>query len=708
LTRRHLAARFLVAAGLLMACGARSYAQETEDPAISGMSRQMRMGIRYYERGDDLQAMDRFMDVLTNGDPSERSMANEYINLITHRMNTGEKGPAPQRPGETPLTESRVTRLPGGGETPAPAPRAAALAEPDEAPAGPVVERVASVPARPAASAVPAGPRAPEVAAEPDAIARPTTERPAAPPPAEDEAPRRRSYAEPQMTSGNRALMQKEIKAKLRQTMDQAVAQLREIDGVRLLMMSNGEPQAVAIPSPLLFQAGIAFQKDAAKILDALTKLVFSLAGAQVVILPEGTAIGDAKVLDMRRTMGVSSHLFSAGVAPPRVRVNLLNTQVDIPKPLMDFKGIVIVFVYNQPLPLTVESALGEEAGPPISLGIYPSSIRPDKGEGAVIEFSVQDPPAGLVSWKFQLLEPSEGGPTDLAPLQEVLGGNPVFHQIFWNGRRGYFGAPLPGGRYEAVLTAADSKGRQRTLHRWIQVQDTPGAMGGSAFARRPAEAAVTPAARAASAAPAAPAAAVAVSAVPAGAPPADLPADKLAGVADEPLIKEGPARKKARAAPAKRTPAKRKAAAKPKAKPAAEPQAEPSADDAAAAAESAAPAASPAAEKAGAAPAKPSKPASGSYELGFNKGTHQLTREGEKRLAQIADTVSYYPMESLSIQGSALPAEPNAATLAERRAKMVAGLLINKYQIDPKKIQVSSSVSEKSAGRVLVSFVKE
>ena len=71
-----------------------------------------------------------------------------------------------------------------------------------------------------------------------------------------------------------------------------------------------------------------------------------------------------------------------------------------------------------------------------------------------MIEFSVQDPPAGLVSWRFQLLEPSEGGASDLAPLQEVLGGSPVFHQIYWNGRRNYFGSPLAPGRYDAVLTA--------------------------------------------------------------------------------------------------------------------------------------------------------------------------------------------------------------------------------------------------------------
>ena len=38
---------------------------------------------------------------------------------------------------------------------------------------------------------------------------------------------------------------------------------------------------------------------------------------------------------------------------------------------------------------------------------------------------------------------------------------------------------------------------------------------------------------------------------------------------------------------------------------------------------------------------------------------------------------------------------ETDSAALADRRAKMVAGLLINRYQVDPKKIAMSSSAGE-------------
>ncbi|MCX5794527.1 MAG: hypothetical protein NTY77_03410, partial [Elusimicrobia bacterium] len=403
----------------------------------------MKTAIMFYERGDDMQAMDRFMDLLVKGDPSERAMANEYLNLITHRMNIGTKDFKRTPPPAATQVETVVAIEPARK-------------------AAPQVETVASEPARKAASAAPR-------IAEPDSpgieLAAATPARPVAPAPAVRPAVRSDAALPP----ANRDLMKKEIRARLRYLLETSLKELKAYDGLRVLMLENGDPQALGIPSALLFSSGITFNKDAARLLDSMARLVFSLGSTQVVILPEDAATGDAKVQDMRRSMGISAYLFSTGVATPRVRVNLLNSQVEIPKPLQDFKGVVIVFVYNRPLELVVESSLGEEAGPPISLGVYPQALRPEDNEGAVIEFSVSDPPAGLVSWKFQLLQPASGG-AELAPLQEVAGGGPVFHQIYWNGRQNYFGSSLPGGRYECVLSATDAKSRTRTLHRWIQL----------------------------------------------------------------------------------------------------------------------------------------------------------------------------------------------------------------------------------------------
>lgn len=569
----------IVAAILCVPC---AQAQE-DDGSRAGLSRAMNVAIRFYEQGEDLEAMDRFMEIMTKGDPAERSMANDYLNLISHRMNTGGGAggnPAPPRRG------ARIDSI----DAPAPAP-----------------------------------------------------------------APAARGAADGDMSASNKAVMRKEIRARLRAAQEKSLSDLKAVEHVRVVMRENGDPEAIGVPSSLLFQAGTAFQRDAGRLLDPLTRLVFTLGGTQVLILPEGTAVGDAKVLDMRRTMGISAHLLQAGVAAPRVRVNLLNTQVDIPKGLLDFKGVVVVFLYNQPMNLVIESAVGDELGPPISLGIYPHQIRPGRNQGAILEFSVSDPPAGLVSWKFQLLPPPQGG-AEPAPLQEIVGGGPVFHQIFWNGRQNYFGNPLPAGRYECVLSALDAKNRSRTLHRWISVlkdADAPEKLLATAEPEKAAGTASSGALSADGSQP--PVAGVKPSFVSASAPPKPAAKPKRK-IVKRPVRAQKPA-KADRGAQDKET--------SPKAAP----------EDAA---------------------AKPAAP--GRYELAFNADTHAMTASSEKTLAAAAADLARDPLEELKVVGYASSDEKEGAALAERRAKMVAGLLVNRYQVEPKKIRMSSSASGEGA----------
>jgi outer membrane protein OmpA-like peptidoglycan-associated protein len=628
--------RFIIVAALLAVVVPRVRAQD-DGSAQAGLSREMRIAIRFYERGEDVQAMDRFMEILTQGEPSERAMANEYINLITRRMNIGG----------------------GVGGNPAP-------------PAGDVTAVPVGASAAPAAGAgavVATGVAAP--------VRRPVRlnviEEPGEAAPRPPGAAARVTRGE-KMSAADRAVMRKEIKARLRAAQEKSLDALKSFAGLRVVMRDNGDPAALGIPSSLLFDAGITFRRDAGRILDPLTKLVFALGSTQVVILPEGTAEGDAKVLDMRRTMGISSTLFQAGVAPPRVHVNLLNTQVDIPSALADFKGVDIVFQYDQPMDLAVESAVGEELGPPISLGIFPDSIDPSLYQGAIIEFSVSDPPVGLVSWKFQLLRPAKGG-QELEPLQEVVGGGPVFHQIFWNARRNYYGDPLPAGRYECVLTALNAKDRRRTLHRWIQV-------------RAPQETAENPLAtpapsRAAAAQPERESAGPAASIERVAAPSEDLP-----GASAEPLVKGvKPAVSKVEIRRIRRVEPRRRIVRR-----SVRPRRASRADKGRAAKESQ-PLAAAAKARTGRKPARRKKAASGHYVLRFRKNTHQMTASSEAELARAADAVSSYPLETLKVVGHAAADETGAAALADRRAKMVAGLLINRYQVAPSKIQVDSSV---------------
>ncbi len=564
------------------------------------LSRQMRTALRFYEQGQDISAMDRFMEILTKGDPSERSMANEYINLITHRMNTlGGAGGSP-----TPKTSAR-------------------LAEPAKVNA-----------ASPIAFAEPA-------AAPATSVAEPAT------------APAASSRADA-MPAANKALMRKEIRVRLRSAVEKSISDIKSISGVRVVMRENGDPDAIGIPASLLFKTGIAFAPGATKMLDPLTKLVFALGATAAVILPEGAAVGDTKVLDMRRTMGIAAHLFNAGVAPPRIRVNLHNTQVDIPKDLRDFQGVIVVFVYNQSLNLVVESAIGEELGPPISLGVYPSSFRPARGQGVIVEFSVTDPPAGLVSWKFQLLQPTRDG-AELAPLQHVTGGGSVFHQIFWNGKQNYFGEILAPGRYECVLTALDAKNRQRSIHRWIELLgDVPGEK--------------RPAARPA----------VAKTRARVLAPRADM-----AKAREKPLVAGVTAARKAVAAlprvaavRVKQQVVKRSVRGKKAGKPA----------------------------KGKSARVNARKDAS-AWTLNFKTGTYQLTPEAAKLLLAVVAAMPAHPLKSLRVTGCYDAKEADGAALAGQRVKMIAGILVNRHQVDSKRIIMASSAA-KSGAKATLAFI--
>ncbi|MBI4677948.1 MAG: OmpA family protein [Elusimicrobia bacterium] len=626
----------LAAFGLgLAALAGRSLAEERT------LSRQMKLAIMFYERGEDGQAMDRFMDVLTRGDAAERPLANEYINLITQRMNAS--GAVPGKGGDRTHPAGVVTVT---DEEPAPAvvapKRDATRSQPPEAAA-----RQARAPAH--APAVPAGP---EVVVEPDqprmvapeprrgSVRRPRVEE-------EDES----EPAPPQVRKPSREAVEKDIRAKIRAVFTRNLEKLRETEEIQVAIGPDGNPEAIGIPTPILFQSGIAFKKTAKPILDALTGIVYSLKNAQIVILPEGTSIGDPKVLDMRRTMGISSHLFSAGISPARVRVNLLSSQVETPKALKDYRGILLVFVYNRPLDLVMESVAAHDAGPTMSLGVFPDRLNPGLSEGAVIEFSVIEPPAGLASWRFRLLRPSLEEGEDLAPLNDVVGSGPVFHQIFWNGRKSYFGDPLPAGRYECVLTATDAKNRSRTLHRWIQLGGAAQPPGTPRSAARSQDSQASD---------------LAIGRSPAGPPPADLGA-----VGGEPQVDAPETLVKGvtiGAAPAAKRPARPKKVRR-----------------VAAGAKK---------EEAGPAPA-PAAGAKGPFEIAFDPESSELRPQAEQVVDQIGEALATDKKSSIDITGHARGTGLEAAALAKKRAGDVADRLMRKHGVPPERIQIQSSASE-------------
>ena len=622
----------------------------------SGYGKQMRMAIHLYEDGRDLEAMDRFMDILVNGDPSERPIANEYLNRITQRMSlTGEmRGrPAPQ---------AAVIETTGEG-----AHRAA-----------PIQERPEGAPS---------------------------------------EAEMRPRMHEGELSGSDRAVMKREIESRIQNQARAAVDRLKRYEDIRILMATSRAPRAIGIPTDVLFDSGIQFKKDAGKILDILTELIFSLGATQTAILPEGAIIGNAKILDMRRTMGISAHFYKAGLAPPRIRVNLLSSQVDVPRELQEFRGILLVFLYNQPLHLATENAIDEQGGPPISMGAWPASIDPKEGGGTIIEFSVVEPPAGLMSWRFQLLGPGERKGEDLVPLQEVKGSAPVFHQIYWNGRKNYFGDALPPGQYEAVLSATDLKNRSRKKHLWITLEGMPAPKEAAPkkeplLAKAPGKSA------------------------PAQQPGLDEEEDSESAPAKTGVQLAGPTARKAQtSAPGKKKGKARASPKKAQTPPKVEAESPEGSDEAAdktqagakpeeGAAENGAPAkqgvevggaktgapaepkASRAAPKA-ANPDQPEHPGVVNFQVAFVRNSVNMAQDSEAVLGRVADTMELYPLDKINVVGYAYSGEADAAGLAQKRADFVKKRLVEQYRMKEENMQTQTQVTDNESFRVEIYIVR-
>ena len=70
------------------------------------------------------------------------------------------------------------------------------------------------------------------------------------------------------------------------------------------------------------------------------------------------------------------------------------------------------------------------------------------------------------------------------------------------------------------------------------------------------------------------------------------------------------------------------------------------------------------------------------------------MAPEAEKLLATAAAAVPTHPLENLRVTGHSAASEANGEALAGQRAKMVAGILVNRYQVDSKRIFMSSAAS--------------
>ena len=570
------------------------------------LSRDMQLGIFYFKRGEDSEAMDRFIEVLNGGNPTERTLANKYLNRITRRLSGTESVPKKptQKPEEQTPSHSPVS-APSSSVKPAPSLTHS------------------------------------QAQAAPEPIT-PPHQASAIPPQTRKQIPVTPASPAPQAAPLSPSAIQEEIKGKIQGLVVSGLRRLKRVHRIVILRKKDGRPWAIGLPSELLFEKRIEFKNHANEIVSDLASVTYGEGQAKVFVFPEGAALGDVKVMDMRRAVALADSLVSLGISSSRVQAELLTGgSYRIPSSLLSFKGIILVFSYHSTLDLT---APPDESGPPLSMGLSTPRFRADQGQGVLIEFSVQKPRSGVSFWRFKILGHENAQPKT---IEEVVGSGPVFHQVYWDGRKDYSGPHEPYGFYECLLTAKDGSGRTRAIHRWVELAGPPGTQYASRKTRgknnKKNISKLKPVSKTAKV----------------------VRVSKLSHLKGAGKSFHGKKVSYVQLRASRKKTMKLSSRGK-----------------------------------------KIKSRAKGPWvasAIAFKTGSYQLPKAMKSKILKLARGMAKNKKVRYDIIGYAKPAEKNAKNLCRQRAQIVAGLLINKYRINFKRLKISGKVSNLKGSRVVV-----
>ncbi len=547
-----------------------------------GMSRSMEQAIRLYRAGETTEAMDRFMDILIKGSPTEKALANEYISRITIGMNTGVTG-----------------------------------VNDDDNDAGLAAVKQQTQAKKSAATGVPDS-QTPEQISDTNSAAR-------------------------------KEVIAKRVNKALEDLRNDVILKLSNIGSVKLYT-KNGQLTALSMNSNAFFAGDTAFKSGTEEALSLISGLIFSLGKVSCLILPEGSVGGDIKIKNIRRAIALNSYFEKRGISKAKIDVDLVGNDISIPKELANVGGLIILFDYTKEPKLKPTDDNLPEKGPRVSLGVYPTAIAPHKNEGAVVEFSIMEPPAGIPSWTFQIYQAQPDGSRLL--LQEIRGTGAQYNQSYWNGRRNFFGVPYSAGRYIFSITARDIEGNEsKPVSRYVQIQPNPAQA-------------------------------------------------KSASVDKSVTLKQIQQKKQeneyakfsnvemdagAYPAKSKATAGKNKYSKKNNAKNAAGRNA-----------------------KKNTAAKKPGTSGQKEYKVYFQEKTANPSTSGKKVIANIADELSANDSVSVKITGYASSDDENPQSLADERSNFVADTLADQYGIDASRIDTATSVSDSAQNMASVEIVKK
>ena len=248
------------------------------------------------------------------------------------------------------------------------------------------------------------------------------------------------------------------------------IERVKSHNGVNVYMR-GGQVDAIDIKPDVLFTADNNFKPSAQPVLNDIYALMLVHAQPSFVLLPEGSYTDDVDIRAVRQALALNSYLINRGLSSAKISFQMGLTTQEPPAQFANLDGMGIVFDYNAAPNLTRKAA-DADTPPILSLGTYPfEEINVSRGEGMVIDFSVIEASAKVSEWTLEIAHHNKDGKQYI--VRRVMGTGPVYEQVFWNGRKQFFGESLPLGRYTIVLTATDNQGRQKTVRRGVTLTGT-------------------------------------------------------------------------------------------------------------------------------------------------------------------------------------------------------------------------------------------
>ena len=452
-------------------------------------------GKKLYADGRYEEAMDRFIDVFVTGNPDQIAQANEYVNLI--HFDRGGVVPPKQVPYDKELENRQNIGVQGKNlfdktakkddksdtEVPLSSLKEVPVEEEKKSASAAEVYKTEEVPSVQETLAAADEQKVEEQKKSEAKDDRNTAEElkdtdseESTMSAVEEEEPEQTEeiIEEDSFPKGStkkvRALQKQTEEMQRLEMRNEILARLKENKDIQVYLRS-GHIDAIDIAANALFKGPVISKKAQDFLGDIYSLMILENAPAYF-ILPEGSYTDEVTLQGVRQAVTLNSYLINRGISPARMNLNMGLTTQEPPEKFSDLEGISIVFDYEGEARL--KSKLQEKNLPPVlSLAVYPfKEITPALDETFVIDFSVTEASAPIQNWILQIVKHSTDGRYYV--VKQISGEDALIHQIFWNGRKQFFGQLLPAGKYTVVLRAIDKEGRERILKRQLILKEDP------------------------------------------------------------------------------------------------------------------------------------------------------------------------------------------------------------------------------------------